>query len=261
MILKSQSQNHIDLIMALEQILAVIARGALIPVFGAMMLLFWRRYKSQSNKFFYGYFLFFLSMTIVNTFVFIGELLGLFEINTLVNLMTLDFPYHDENREKLWIFYNLVRPPYLLALVILYFAMGSQVQPLEFVLNHKQHLLSRGLFLSILLTIPIYFPAITYTIYTPIVVGYSMVLTIFGFLGNIGINLNLAIKSPGEIRRRSLLVLLGFFLFVLGLLWSLKMGWSELIYSGWNFNTDVILGSVIMLCSALCYFMAFRKSD
>ena len=241
------------------KLLAVICRGVLIFVLAAMSIMFWRKYAADRNKFFFGYFIFFFFMALTDAAIFLGEVLNfMFQNNTLTDLMGLDFPNFEENRDRLGLIFNLVRPPYLLALMILYIAFASQLQPLEIVLNQKSHLISRGLYLAVGLTILIYIPAMTYTLYTQIIVYFSLLLLIVGLFGNIGLNLYLAVRSPGKIRRRSYLVLIGFVLFIIGLLWSLKLGWSETLNPAWNFEIDVVIGSLISTISAFCYYLGFK---
>lgn len=243
---------------------ALAARGICIPIFFGMVALFRRRYKEQKSKFFMGYLFFFLVIAAIQIGVFIFDILGYFFPETgLSELSDARFADWDESyKESLWLVSNLVRPSYILIIIVLCFALACQVQPLEIISGNKTHLFSRPLFIcsAILWLIYIPSPLFRYSLLTVILLSVSMSEICLGFAYNIFISIKLAIKTTGIVRKRSLSVLFGFIMYIIGMLWSAKTGWSEFFISHHQNEFDVIFGSILVIIAALLYYIGFRKS-
>ena len=79
-----------------------------------------------------------------------------------------------------------------------------------------------------------------------IIVIVALIAVIIGLLYNLFINLYLIIKTPGELRTRSAFVFLGFLLSIIGIVITMRVGFSGLINPALKIgNYDVIFGSLI----------------
>lgn len=241
---------------------AVIARFVLVPLFAFMAILFFKKYRASQNKYFNGYFVFFLLLTIVQVSVAVADIMTILQPESVwANTSSAKFPDYEANVSKLWIFFNLVRPYYILIYIVLLVALAGQIQPIEVILKQDRHILSRALFLCTTVLVLVYIPALTYSLFTIIIMSITNLLVFIGFLFNVFMNLSLALKTVGEVRKRSLLVLFGFIIFIIGTLWGLKMGWSVIFNPNWHHNEDVIIGAIISGVSIYCYYRVFASSD
>lgn len=240
---------------------AVIARGICVPVFIVMAVMFWRKYKRSENEYFKGYFWFFIAITVIQLSTFAFDVLSLIDPSSPIGeLSDARFPDHIVEYEQYYLFLeNFVRPAYLLIIIILCIALATQVQPLEVIQNQKR-ILSRLLLLCVPLIGLMFIPIIRHSYYSFIAVLVALILIGFGLLFNIGVSLRLALKTVGEVQKRSVLILIGFILYIAGLGWSARVGWSSLINPEWGGSHDVILGSVVILISTLLYYLGYRTS-
>ena len=242
--------------------LALIFRGVVIPIFISMVLMFWKKYKKSSNKYFYGYFVFFIAILVVQIAVFIVDLYTYLGQEIQFDLLSTNpfADWSDEHELSLGFVQNFVKPSYILIVIILCIALASQITPLEIFLNDKRHIMSRLLIVSLIGISLIYIPLdfFRYSLYTQIVLVFAVFSMLIGFFVNIIVNLKLAITTIGEVRKRSIMVLLGFTFYILGLIWGARVGWSELIYVNWGYEEDVIFGNALLILSAILYYKGFK---
>ena len=93
-----------------------------------------------------------------------------------------------------------------------------------------------------------------------IIVIVALIAVIIGLLYNLFINLYLIIKTPGELRTRSAFVFLGFLLSIIGIVITMRVGFSGLINPALDGNYDVIFGSLICAVGILFYYLGFRST-
>lgn len=244
-------------------LLAVIARGITFPILFLMAALFRKRYKESLNQYFNGYFLFFIAMSLIQLVTFFLDVIsyiGIWENVAAFSDARFD-DYIDDYANTLLYIDNFVRPSYLLIFIALFIAIASQVQPLEVFSQNEKRILSRLNFLCIPLIALIYVPFIRYTYYSVIALSIGVLAIAFGLLYNVFMNLRLAIKSVGELRKRFLIVLIGFVLFMVGIVGSARTGMFKAINPAISMDHEVIIGSVIIIFAAFLYYISFRKSD
>lgn len=247
-------------------LIALIARGAIIPLFLAMAGLFRSRYKESGNKFFNGYMIFFIMVALIQIVTFALEVINTLNPGTAIGEFTdarfADYAlYESIAKARLLYMNNFIRPSYLAIFIILLIAIGSQVQPLEVFLNYNRHLLSRLNFLSVPFFLSLYLPPLRYTYYAFLVFNLGTVAITFGLLFNLFMNLKLAITGVGEVRWRSFGVVVGLVLYLLGLVWGARTSMSEFISPALHEDSwDVILGSGICAIASLLYYLAFKAS-
>lgn len=243
------------------ELIAVISRGICVPVFIVMAVMFRRKYKNSENEYFRGYFWFFIMITAIQLVTFALDVISLIDpSNPIAELSDARFPDYLPEYEQYYLFLdNFIRPSYLLIIIVLCIALSTQIQPLEIIQNQKR-ILSRLLLICVPLVILIYIPVIRHSYYSFIVAAISVVLIGFGLLFNILLSLRLAVKTIGEVRKRSILILLGFILYIVGLGWSARVGWSSAINPAWGGSHDVIFGSIVILISTLLYYLGYRTS-
>jgi hypothetical protein len=258
----------------ISQFIALIARGLLIPLFLLMTISFWRKYKSNHSKYFFGYIIFFFLLFFTQSLVFLSDLFLAFSIQGDIPTITnIRFTNYDENRIILvnylsnlgfnydlayWIT-NFIRPTYLIIYLIVMIAVGSQIQPLE-IINKQKHLyLSSFMFLLIPFIVVIFIPQITFSLYSSILVVLGLLTVLFGFFYNILMNLYLVVKSPGELRTRSLFVLTGFILLVGGLVITMRVGLVKSFLPNEGTFWDVPVGVLVSMLGLYCYTRGFRS--
>ena len=136
---------------------ALIARIILDVLFILMAVFFWHRYKQANNKYFMGYFTFFVILTIVQFGVFLSDLSQFISGSSSGNLFSINFTNYNTNRTILinvvtgwglpnsigqWLS-NFIQIQYIIIIIIALIAIGTQVQPLEIILKEHHHILSR----------------------------------------------------------------------------------------------------------------------
>jgi hypothetical protein len=249
--------------MSVLPIVAVIARGAVIPIFIWMALMFRRKYTESKNQFFNGYFIFFIMLFGIQLVTFGLDLINLINPGTQIGELTSArfADYQDQYAGVLLYTDNFVRVSYIAIFIILLIAVGSQVQPLEVFLQWNKRVLSRLNFICVPLVAAIYLSFIRYTYYTLIVLTIAIAAIALGILSNIFINLKLTLTAVGEVRLRSFLVMIGLILVLVGLTWSARTGFSEIF--GPNFSDsewDVIFGAGICVLASFLYYRGFKAS-
>lgn len=155
---------------------------------------------------------------------------------------------------------NLANPLYLIGLMILMLLLAAQVYPLEVVLGWKRQPGTFYLF-AIAAAIPVVFiPAVSYSLYTDIVVFGTIAGMLIGLIMNIGINIRLAATTTGDLRKRSLSIIFASILFYVGFLMSLKIAEISLLYQlvGTPMGYDIFLGCVVQAIAAVLYWRGLR---
>ncbi|MEX2685070.1 MAG: hypothetical protein Q6373_026080 [Candidatus Sigynarchaeota archaeon] len=158
---------------------------------------------------------------------------------------------------------NLANPLYLIGLAILMLLLAAQVYPLELALNWKRIPATIYLFAIAAATIPIYIPAVSYSLYTDIVTIGTVGGMLLGLVLNIGINIKLASTSAGDLRKRSLSIIFASILFYIGFLLTLNIVELAIIHqiAGTPVEYDVVLGYAIQAIAALLYWRGLRTSS
>jgi hypothetical protein len=251
--------------LAVNELLAVILRGVVIPLYVAMIVLFYNKYKEDKNKFFLGYIIFFSVAFIIQAGVFLVDLGSYIGHPMQMDLLSTNRfdDYTDEKATILSVFDNFVRPSYIVIFIIVGIAIASQIHPLEIFSQYNRHFMSKGLiicaFLMSFLFIPLDF--FRYSYLTMIIISLNFLFIGFGLLVNFFVSLKLYFKSVGEIRRRTLFILLGFIMYLAGMIWAARSGWAKTINSNWDFEEDVILGSIVSIISILFYYIGFKSRE
>jgi hypothetical protein len=246
------------------ELIAVISRCLTVPFVAGMVSLFWTKYKESDNKYFRGYFLFFIGVLGIQISTSILDIFTLINPDSTLSAFSSGrfADYQSSYEDTLLFLDNMLRPSYLLIYIVLLIAFGSQIQPIEIFTGKDKQLFSKTLFILIPLVALIFVPILRYTYYAFGVLLIASAAILFGFLYNILMNLSLTIKSVGAIRKRTFLVLIGFICYLIGLLWGARTGYSEYIYYGLkDSNYDIIIGSGIVLFACLLYYIGFKSSE
>jgi hypothetical protein len=250
-----------------ELIAIFVLRLALAIVFLYMTYFFYKKYSQSKidgfpNKFFVGFLLMFFILFIVSTVLFSYEVLDYVAPDS-VSLLESNFPGYDDpdNMARVWITANLLSQPfYVASMIIAGLVFAGQIYPLEEIIGWSKTPLTKTiLILSAMMTL-VYIPAITYSIYSMMVVLALMLSVLFAAFINIGVNIKLARSSTGAIRTRSLYILMGLFLFYIGFIWSLEVGWAKLIYNQWGHTEDLYFGVILQIISTIFYSKGFTQT-
>ncbi len=250
--------------MALDDFIAVLFRYALTVVYIGIMVFFIRGYtKSKAaglpNKFFLGFSIMFLAILGIIAGTAVYETVNLIFTGTW-NLQT-PFPgYYDPiMREQVGIFLNFCRPLFVLAFIACNVMIAGQVYPLEIAINWKKAPATKLLVITGLAAFAIFIPGITFSIVTQILLVACIGSLLFGFALNIGVNIHLCRVSTGQIRRRSLFIILAFICFYMGFIWALEVGWTREFIPGATLKYDVVFGSILQMVAAVFYWVGFRQ--
>jgi uncharacterized membrane protein len=80
----------------------------------------------------------------------------------------------------------------------------------------------------------------------------------FGFLFNVFLTASVLNKTAGEVRKRALFNLIGFFSFIIGLLFSMKLGWLKNVPSN---HVETVVGNIIIAVSFYIYSLGFKTDE
>ncbi|NMC06322.1 MAG: hypothetical protein GYA24_13985 [Candidatus Lokiarchaeota archaeon] len=250
--------------MALDDVVAVLFRYGLTVVYIGIMIFFVRGYmKSKAaglpNKFFLGFSIMFLAILGIIASTAIYETARLMFPGTAS--LSTPFPGYDDpaKQAQVGIFLNFCRPLFVLAFLACNVMFAGQVYPLELAINWKKTPVTKLLLISGLATFFIFIPEITYTIITPILIVACIGSLVFGFFLNVGVNVHLFRISTGQIRRRSLFIILAFICFYLGFIWALEVGWTKEFIPFATLKYDIVFGSIMQMVAALFYWIGFRQ--
>ncbi|MHA1872185.1 MAG: hypothetical protein ACTSXF_14660, partial [Promethearchaeota archaeon] len=235
-----------------ETIYALIARFLLIPFYIYLVYFFRKKYLESKkagfeNKFIIGFAVMFLVILGYQTFTAFYELLGYLN-PSYSNFLEGKFPGTDtqEFKQTLWIFANLASLPLYIvgesAFLVIY---AAQIYPLEIILNLKRKPLSKLLYITAALLLLIFIQPIRESYIALILIALWVLELLIAFFFNLGINIKLAVKSTGVVRRRALMMMLAFILFNIGIIWALEVGWAKSIWSGFGLKMDIVFGSIL----------------
>lgn len=248
-------------------ILAVISRFFVAVFCFFLMRFFFLRYKkskaeSQSPNYYYsGLTLFYGSVGIVLLFIGFQDLLQYAEI-LFINLETA-FPDYDlavMRGSYGWLselLANLIRPIYLFLFIYAMIIFAIQIYPLEKFLHRKNFELWI-LGIAIILCATIYIPPLYLTIYAFMVLLYVIFALLLAFLVNLYLTGKIIKESVGIVRKRAFMNAVGFFLFLIGLIYSMRVGWTKVLLPGVPLDADVFFGDMVVLIAAIIYWRAFR---
>ena len=250
-------------------LIAIILRFALVFFFMYLFFFFKAAYQKAlkegfKNKFLLGFGFMFLTLWIIQLFLAIYEVLDDTGIASM-EFFERNFPGYDDpaNRQRIGFLLNFMQYTYIgfLALACLIFA--AQVYPLEEIVGWQKTPLTKYLIVLAGLTAIILIPveALRFSYYSFIIIlGAFLGIAIAAFL-NFGVNIKLIFTTTGNIRRRSLFVLIGLLIFYLGFIWALEVGWSELINPEWGLTEDLIFGSLLQIIATFFYRSGFSMSE
>ncbi len=255
--------------MELDVLLALLFRYGLTVVYIAILVFFKKGYQKSKvagfpNKFFLGFSFMFLALLIVLAGIDVYETVNAFVPNTL-DIKT-EFIENVESvnpalAAQVGTFINFCRPLYILALGAGSFLIAGQVYPLELAIAWNKTPFTKLLLVTGLAIFLVFIPAITYTVFTQFLIGACFVSLGLGFLLNIGVNIHLFRISTGQIRRRSMFIILAFICFYLGFIWSLEVGWTMFFIPNAPYKYDVVFGSIVQMVAAIFYWVGFRQES
>jgi len=246
----------------IDEMVAVITRFVMIAVYAYMVLFFKKSYKKQKdagfvNKFFMGYLLFFLALLIYQVGISIyqiGMALGYIPGGQPMFPMEVGF----DPDTVVFFLSNLMRPVFIIGLVGVEALIAAQIYPLEVAIGWKRTPGTIIMFITCGLLFLMFIPLLTWTYYSFVVLLIACAGVLYGFFMNIGVNIKMAKISTGEVRRRSVFIILASMLFYIGFLWTLEVGWTESIINIFapisvSLKWDVLAGSILQAISALLY--------
>lgn len=246
---------------------ANVARLLVIPVFIYLSHFFISGYKKSkeagfANKFYLGFYLMFLLLSFyqIGSTVY-GFLQWLYPEN--VNLIEQPFPNANFYKDGVvWIYWNLVHlPAYILGITAITLLFAAQIYPVEIIVKWERAPLSKILILLSILLMLEFIEPIRWSLYTPIVLtAWVLALSLTLFL-NLGVNFKLALQTTGEVKKRSIRIILAFLLFFGGFIWALEVGWTDNIVF-WmdvpnDYQWDIIIGSIIEVLGGFLYRSGF----
>jgi hypothetical protein len=248
-----------------SDIAAIIARFTLIFVYVYMAFFFKKSYKKQKeagfvNKFFMGYLLFFLSLVVYQIGISIYQLGTVLEI-PFFSGWQLPFPMEVGFDPSSVVFFmgNMMRPLFVVGIIGAEALIAAQIYPLETALGWKRTPGTIFMFITCGLLFIMLIPLLTWTYYSFVVLLLSYAGVLYGFFMNIGVNLKMARATTGEVRRRSLMIIVASMCFYIGFLWTLEVGWTEGIINIFipgasiSLKWDVLVGSILQAFSAILY--------
>ncbi len=253
--------------MDIDVLLALLFRYGLTAVYVAMLIFFKNGYQKSKtaglpNKFFLGFSFMFLALLVMQAGIALYETVNAFAPGTW-DLKT-EFIKNVEIvapalAAQVGIFLNFCKPLYILALVTGNMLIAGQVYPLELAIAWKKTPVTKLLVVTGLALCLVFIPDITYSILTQFLIGACFGCLGFGFLLNIAVNIHLFRISTGQIRRRSMFIILAFVCFYLGFIWSLEVGWVRFFIPGAAYKYDVVMGSILQMVAAIFYWVGFRQ--
>ncbi len=252
--------------MELDETLALVCRYALIIAYIAILIFFKRGYARSKaagfpNKFFLGFTFMFLVLVGILGGIGMYETVNAFAPGTWN--MQIPFPgYYDEAVYPIvGIFRNFCRPLFLLAIIAGNILIAGQVYPLEIAIGWKKVPVTKMLVVTSLALFLVFIPGITFSILTQVLFAAGFGCLGLGFLLNIGVNIHLFRISTGQIRQRSLFIIVAFILFYLGFVWALEVGWAKIFIPEATLKYDVVFGSLVQIVAAIFYWVGFRQES
>ena len=233
-----------------------------------LFVFFWKRYEASKsgpspNMYFAGNALFFLTIGIVLILVGFQELMDYFKLWS-VELDHAEFPWDDGGDHNLYFANTLgVNPIYVALSIVVVIVFAVQIMPLEIMLGKKKWL-SKLLFTEAGLLGTVYIPLLTFTLYHFAVTVLAILCILLAFFMNFGLTASLIKNSTGIVRTRAIKNIGGFFLFLVGLVWGMRVGWTEGILAMFGMDgslqMDVVVGNLVILCAIYVYWSGFTSN-
>nr|MDO8112037.1 hypothetical protein [Candidatus Sigynarchaeota archaeon] len=258
----------IDQTLTIEGTLVLAGRVLLFVVYLVLFLFFRKNYVQSKknglpNKFSLGYEVFFGFLFVYGALSVLDEILALSTGTGFIGNLDTDFsvlygitPGYDLTLP------NLANPLYLIGIMILMLLLAAQVYPLEVVLGWKRTPGTIYLFAITIAIIPVFIPALSYSIYTEIVMFGAIGGVLIGLVLNIGINIRLAATTTGDLKKRSISIIFASILFYVGFLMALKIAEISILYQifGTPLEYDIFLGCILQAIAAILYWRGLRAS-
>lgn len=248
-----------------EDLLVVIARLALVIIYGYIMFFFRKGYtKSKEagfkNMFFLGYAFMFLFLFLYSIGAFANDLLDFLLESWSSTALETSFPKPSglELNPIVEFIENLYRPLFVLGLIACELIFAAQVYPLEKMLKWEKTPGVKAMIVSAALMLLLFIPALQWTIVSSLIIYLSIAGIGYGFVMNIAVNIKLAHASTGAIRRRSIMIILASLLFYIGFIWSLEVGWAK-FFGDLSIKWDIVFGSIAIAVSAFLFRTGFRS--
>lgn len=263
---KFYKEWKICLIMTLANTLALLALIVMVGVYLYLTLMFRKKYISQKaagfrNTFLIGYAFMFLFLMCYQAGYTIVTIID--ELSTSFSAVDLQeyFPGMPAELSPLLNFIkNLIRPIFVIGLIAAGMLFAAQAYPLESMIGWKKTpgvKIVMAINLSLFL---IFIPSITWTTLAAVLILACCGGMAYGLFINIAVNIKLIATTTGVIKRRSIIIILASALFYLGFVWSLKVGWSEMIHPYFNsYDWDTVFGSILIIISTILYRTALLK--
>jgi hypothetical protein len=250
-------------------VISFISRFIIFILASLQMVFFYKKYKESKegispNTYFLGNTFFFLAMALVMFLIGLQEMFSYFEIFN-ISFDSTNFPEYDTNTHQLYYLENLGSNPVYLGLTIFALVVFTiQIYPLEKILG-KKNILSKILLLDCILCGIVFIPGIRLSLIEFIILNLAYLSLFLGFLMNFYLTGSLIKNSTGIVRKRAILNITGFFLFMVGIVWGMRVGWTEAILGIFGgsvpLDADVLVGSSIMLLAMYIYYQAFKLGE
>ncbi len=247
-----------------DDLIALLVRFGLTAVYVAMLIFFKNGYQKSKaaglpNKFFLGFSFMFLVLLIIVGGIDVYETINAFAPGTVNMQIPFDGYYDPMIYPAVGMFRNFCRPLFVLAFMAGNVLIAGQVYPLELAIGWKKVPVTKLLVITGAALFLVFIPVITFTVVTQVLFAASIFCLVLGFFLNIGVNIHLFRISTGQIRQRSLFIILAFFCFYMGFVWALEVGWAELFIIGASLKYDVVFGSIVQMVASLFYWIGFRQ--
>ncbi len=242
----------------------------IISLIAFLLMGFFRKKYSETkesntpNYYYFGNFLFFLANGIIILVVGIEEAFvyyGKWDIN----LASAKFDWVARDTSQLLFLENLGENPiYVIIIIFSLCIFAAQIYPLERLLKRKLFI-SKLLVVEALLCGAIFVPFLTYTYYEFGILLISFITLFMGFLINFILTGKIIKESAGIVRKRAILNITGFSLYLVGLIWSMRVGWTKglvgLFGMDGNLDQDVLVGNFLIFLAILLYWRGFSAKD
>ncbi len=251
------------------EIAAFVSRLVISAIAFMMSYFFWGKYQESKrgpspNYYYFGNYGFFLANGIVILLVGLQELLDYFSIWE-INFDSAKFYWVNRDTSQLFLLENLgENPVYVILSIYATIIFFVQISPLESLLKQRK-VVSRLLLVDIVLCALIFVPPLTYTYYEFVALILTYASIFLAFLVNFVLTAKIIKNSAGIVKKRAILNISGFSLYLLGLVWSMRVGWTQMILvaigSAGSLGMDVLVGNVIIFLAVLLYYRGFTAQD
>ncbi|MHA1341584.1 MAG: hypothetical protein ACTSRZ_16740 [Promethearchaeota archaeon] len=246
--------------MSFVEIIAMIMNFALIAVYAYLFWFFRKKFAEQqkagyTNMFLRGYSFMFFFLLIFQIGASIVNVVDLLSKTFHSTQLQVPFPGKPTDLIPFIAFIsNLLRPIFILGLISLELLFAAQIYPLEKALNWNKTPGVKFMIITALAQFLLFIPIITWTVFGALIIYTTFAGLFYGFFMNIAVNIKLAISTTGEIKRRSIIIIFASFLFYLGFVWRLEVGWTRIIIPLLDeLRWDIVFGSFVIIIAAFLY--------